>query len=66
VDFGVNYGCMMLDNHFGPNYGDLDVHLSKHKLGCLQLCMIISSGGELSILDVLLNFLRMACEVCQI
>jgi len=31
--FGVSYGYMRLDDYFGPNYEDLDVHLNRHELG---------------------------------
>jgi len=31
--FGINYGYMMVDDNFGSNYEELDVHLSEHELG---------------------------------
>jgi len=35
MNFGVNYGYMMLGYHFGPNYGVLDVYLNRNELGYL-------------------------------
>jgi len=31
--FAVNYAYMMLDDHFGSNYEDLDVYWIEHDLG---------------------------------
>ena len=33
VIYDANHGCMMLNDHFGSNYGDLDVHLKEYGLG---------------------------------
>ena len=43
MNFGVNYGYMMLGYHFGPNYGVLDVYLNRNELGSLWSCMIYVS-----------------------
>jgi len=33
VNYGVNYGCMVINDEFGYNNSVLKVHLDRHQLG---------------------------------